>query len=104
MNELVQISSISAFIDLAKKYPLLVNLPAMSALKDIVTAEQPKKGCGCSAGFKQANELNTYRPMFEAGMSMLSDQDKESFKNILNAKKICYFIKDTKGQIKKYCF
>jgi hypothetical protein len=77
----------------------------MSTLKDVVAAEQSKKGCGCSGGgAKRANELNTYRPMFEAGMSMLSDQDKESFKNILNAKKICYFIKDTKGQIKKYCF
>lgn len=105
MTELVQISSINTFVDLAKKIPSLANLPSMSSLKNIVNTYQPKKGCGCSGGAKRTtDELSSYRLMFEASMSMLSAEEKKTFKELLNTKKVCYFIKDNKGQIKKYCF
>ena len=83
-----------------------MGLSSLSALKDLATAAPAaaKAGCNCSARAKKANDLAVYRPMFEAAMAMLSPDEKESFKSILNVKKVCYFIKDNKGQIKKHCF
>ena len=95
----ITLASINNFAELAKKHPLLLNVGAFHLLKDILQ-KAPSKGCNCSA----KSNLAQYRPQFEAALSMLSPGDQSRLKGILSADQICYYVKNTQGQLKKHCF
>lgn len=94
---IITLSSINTFADLARKHPLILNVGAFHLLK---SALAKVKGCNCSG----KADLASYRPQFEAALSMLSPADQSKLKSILSADQICYYVKNEKGQLKKHCF
>lgn len=101
MIERLTLSSIAGFVDLARKHPSLLNVGTFNLLKPAVDMKQ-QGGCACNR--KPGAEITAYRPQFEASLAMLKDSDKERLKTILNAKIICYYQKNEKGQLKQICF
>lgn len=98
--ERVVISNISQFAGLAQKHPGILNIPSFNAIKSVFSQPTPTKGCKCKAKVN----LSQYRPQFEAAMSVLSDNEKASLKRLLNTPNVCYYKKESNGQIKLNCF
>ncbi|WP_395000468.1 hypothetical protein [Acinetobacter sp.] len=99
MTERIAISSILQFVEYAKANPSLLNIGNFNLLKPTLTMQ---KGCACKS--KPGSDIGAYRPQFEAAMAMLTDNEKSIMKTVLNTKQICYYVKNTQGQLKQTCF
>lgn len=100
MKERIAISSIAQFIEHARSNPSLLNIGNFNLLRP--TLNMKTKGCACKG--KPGADIAAYRPQFEAAMAMLSDNEKSIMKTVLNTKQICYYVKNTQGQLKQTCF
>lgn len=101
MTQRVVIANVVQFSGLAEKYPGLLNIPSFAVIKSAITAA---KKANCSRCSKVKAGMSTYRTQFESAMSVLSPREKELMKKILSTEKICWMVKNSKGQINQSCF
>jgi hypothetical protein len=98
MTERLVISNLNQFMQLAAKNPAILNIGGFAFLRPRLTVN----GCG-KCGRAQAI-LNEQRPQWEATFSVLSATEQNQLKNLLDAKQVCYYIKQPNGQLKLNCF
>lgn len=98
MTEKLVISNLNQFMGLAAKSPALLNIGGFSFLRPRLTVS----GCG-KCGRAQAI-LAEQRPQWESAFSVLTPNEQNQMKNLLDAKSICYHTKQPNGQIQQRCF
>jgi len=92
MSQLV-LTNLMQFVDVVRQNPVLLNIPALSGLRDLVTKlSEQKPNCNCSAKSNAFfGRLQSAKPVVDIAIKNLTTADMAQIKSILNLEKFCYY-------------
>jgi len=90
------LANVHQFVNLAKQKPQLLNIGQLGSLRPAVE----HKGCNCKSDINWSD----YREKFEICLQLLTTEDMDKLKMVLQAKEICYNYKKPGGGIGTLCF
>lgn len=97
MNKRYVLSSVQSFAQLLIQYPVLMNIPAFTGLKDLVY--QLKNGCNCT----KSDLYNSYRGVFERAVNSMTGDGVKKIKSVLGVDQVCYYIRNKNGVLEQRC-
>lgn len=100
MTPRIVIANVNQFLLLLKKEPSLLTIGGLSVFRPYLTVT----GAGCGKCNQTANTMNDLRPKFEASLSVLSPQEQQRIKALLNTESFCFYKREQNGQLSPVCF
>lgn len=91
------LSSVESIAQAVNANPALKNVPFFNNLKPYLDAIGSKSCCG------KAGVLQQYRGNFEKAIVGMDDSSANLIKKAMKVDQICWYVKNSKGQLEKRC-